>query len=122
MPFSLTSADLMYAAIIAIPLTWMIRSLFYVFKSVISRTTEFNYHPNNLENVLERCYFMFPNEHFRFNGSTFSRGMLVKVITIKRRTIVGQFVGCNKDNVVCVITDDSVIAQGINDIEEINEV
>ena len=116
MPISTT--DVIYAALFAIAFTWLIKTVARVFKAVISRTTEFNYHPKNLEAVLERCCCMFPNELIRFNGSTFTRGMKVRVVTINRRTIEGEFIGSNHDNVVCVLTDESVIAQEMDNIEE----
>ena len=120
MPFSLT--DVIYAALLAVVFTWLITTVSRVFKAVISRTSEFNYHPKNIEAVLERCCFMFPNELVRFNGSTFTRGMKVRVVTINRRTIEGKFIGSNHENVVCVVTDESVIAQEIDNIEEMASV
>ena len=121
MPFTvLTPQDIIYASLLALLLTWLILTASRILKAVAGRTTEFNYHPKNFEAVMERCYFMFPNEHVRFNGSTFSRGMLVRVITNNNRTIEGKFIGINSDNIVCVVTSHSVVAQGIDDIEEIS--
>jgi len=121
MPFSLTANDIFYAAVISVPIMMLVSSLSRVFKAVLGRAAEFNYHPNNQEAVLERCCFMFPNELVKFNGATFSRGMLVRVITINRRTFEGKLIGSNKSNVVCVLTNESVVAQGLDDIEEIKE-
>jgi hypothetical protein len=119
LPFPVIWNDVVYAALLAVAFTWLVQTVSRVFKAVIGRTTEFNYHPKNLEAVLERCHFMFPRDNFRFNGLLFTRGMSVRIVTIKRRIIEGQFVGCNQDNVVCLVTDRSVIAQGLDDIEDI---
>ena len=116
---SITNSDIIYAALLAFLFTWLIKTASRVFKAVISRTTEFSYNPKNIEAILERCIFMFPNENMQFNGATFTRGMLVQVVTINKRIIEGKFIGSNKDNVVCVVTDSTVIAQELNNIEEI---
>jgi len=122
MDLPISSQDVAYAAFIAVFFTWLIQTFSRVFKAVVGRATEFNYHPKNEEAVMERCFAMFPNREVRFNGSVFSRGMPVRVVTIRRRIIEGKIIGCNNDNVVCVITQNSVIAQGIDGIEKIDQI
>ena len=122
MPFSISSQDVIYAALLAVLFTWLIKTVAHVFKVVIGRTTEFNYHPKNLDAVLERCCSMFPNENVRFNGLDFTRGTLVRVITINNKIFEGKLIGSNKDNIVCVVTNHSVVAQEMDDIEEMETV
>lgn len=120
MPFSLTEQDVIYAAVLAFMLTWIISTLSKVFKVVITRSTEFNFHPNNLESVLQKCYHMFPTDMIRFNGATFKRGMVVRVTTSQHKIIEGQFIGINHENMVCFVTQRSIVAQELDKIEEID--
>lgn len=122
MPFSISSQDVLYAAILALVLTWLINTLSKVFGIVVSRSTEFNFNPKNLDEVIHKCYSLFPTDFIKFNGATFRRGMQVKVVTSQRKTIEGQFIGINQENMVCVITRESVVAQELDKIEEIRPV
>jgi len=72
-----------------------------------------------LEEVLQRCYSMFPIESFRFKGFLFHRGMLVRAINSRNVIIEGEFIGISEDNMICFLTPNSVVAQEIDNIEEI---
>ena len=114
--------DVLSAAFWALVITWIIRWLSRVVKVVVTRSTELGYSPGDVEAVLKRCYSMFPIDSLRFNGATFRRGMLVRVVTNRNKTIEGEFVGVNNDNMVCFLTPYSVIAHEIDNIEEMSEV
>ena len=116
---SATYSDIIFSAVAAALITWLIIYAKKIFTAVIGHATEFAYNPKNLEAVMERCCFLFPNENMFFNGDTYTRGMSVRVITINRRTIEGKFIGSNKDNIFCVVTNNSVFAQELESIEEI---
>jgi hypothetical protein len=118
MPFSLTMQDVFYAAALALVFTWLINMLSRVFRLMISHSTQFDYNPGSREAVTEKCNAMFPHENVRFNGETFKRGMSVKVVTSHNLTIEGRLVGMNNENMVCFITQQSVIAQELDKIEE----
>lgn len=111
--------DILIAAVAALILTWVIRTASKVMKVVVTRSTELGYRPNDLEEVLKRCYSLFPEESLLFKGATFTRGMAVRVITNRNRTIEGKFVGTNGDNVVCFLTARSIVAHELGNIQEI---
>lgn len=119
MPISLDMQDIIYAAVLALIGTWLIKTVSRMFRVAVGRATEFNYHPKQAESVFNRCCALFPNERVLFNGSTFTRGMLVRVVTVQHKQIEGQFIGSNNENIVCVVTESSVVAQELTNIEEI---
>ena len=110
--------DIVFAALLALVITWMIGAGSRIMRVVITRSTELGYRPSDLDLVLQRCYGMFPIESLSFKGATFRRGMFVRVLTNRNKTIEGRFVGTNKDNMVCFLTPNSVIAHELDNIEE----
>ena len=114
--------DILLAAILALVATWFLKFVFRMYLAVHTRSTELLYRPRDIEMVLTRCYNLFPIESMRFNGEIFRRGMLVRVVTTRNKTIEGEFVGANDENMVCFLTPKSVIAHEINNIEKMSEV
>ena len=114
------SQDILFAAVLALILTFVISSVSRVVKIFITRSTELGYRQSDVEIVLQRCYSLFPIENLHFNGATITRGMQVRVITNRNATIEGEFVGANEDNMVCFLTPSSVIAHELKNIEEMD--
>jgi hypothetical protein len=115
----LTAQDIILAAGAALALTWLINALSRLFRSVVNRSTEFDYTPQTRDFMLEKCYALFPTEYLRFNDELFKRGMQVRVFTYRNKQIEGQFIGVNDDNMICVMTQRRVVAQELTMIEEI---
>ena len=115
----ITSQDVLFAAMLALIITWIIRKILVIMTALITRTTELGYRPKDLEEVLQRCYSMFPIESFRFNGLLFKRGMLVRAVNSRNVIIEGEFIGVSEDNMICLLTPNSIVAQEIDNIEEI---
>jgi hypothetical protein len=118
----ITTEDVILAAGAAFVITGLINLLSKLFKSVVNRSTEFDYAPRNRDSVLEKCYALFPTEYLRFNDELFKRGMQVRVSTYRNKFFEGQFVGVNKDNMICIVTQHRVVAQELNMIEDMEEV
>jgi len=114
--------DIVFAALIALILTWVISTFSRVIKVVVTRSSELGYSVKDLEGVIQRCYKLFPIENIRFKGATFQRGMLVRVVTDRKKTIEGKFMGKNADNMVCFLTNSSVIAHALDNIEEMSTI
>ena len=112
--------DIIFAAILAFVLTCLIKGISRIIRAISTSSTEFGYGPGDLEVVLQRCYSMFPVDNLWFKGVTFHRGMVVRVITNSNKTIEGKFVGANEHNgMVCFVTNHSVVAHKLGNIEEI---
>ncbi|MCL2571973.1 MAG: hypothetical protein FWE11_06180 [Defluviitaleaceae bacterium] len=100
--------------------------LFILYKAIagairifITRASIIPFNPDQIDHVLENCYRTFPIESFDFNGDTFRRGVEVRITTNRNITIEGQFIGANQSEMVCLMTDETVIAQEIGSIMEI---
>ncbi len=115
---ALTWQEVLIAAILAKVVIWLLKTVSSLFRAVITRSTEFEFSKKNEDDVIERCYEMFPTEHVFFNGTNFKRGMRVCVITLRQRRYEGRFIGINHDNMMCVMTDRSVVAQELATVEE----
>lgn len=72
-----------------------------------------------MKNIMERCYRLFPIETVVYHGITFKRGMSVKITLSDSKSFIGRFVGLNVDDMVCVVTQKSIIAQEINLIKDL---
>ena len=121
MTIPFTASDFIFAALLALFLTWLFKLLLRMFKLVVNRSTEFDYSPHDQESVLEKCYLLFPRESFRFENEIFQRGMQVRISTYRNKVLEGQFVGMNDDNMVCIMTKYRVVAQELDMIENIVE-
>lgn len=121
---NLTLSDILFASIAALVLTWLIKRVNSILKIV--RVSEFIQNdPNNKEvtnNILQKCYNLFPKDIIQFRGQTFKRGMNIKIITNQHKIIEGKLIGMNNQNILCIITQKYIIAHEINNIEEITSV
>jgi len=112
--------DILFAGILAFILMWPIQAAFRIIKVIFTRSTEIGYHHHDADTVIEHCCNLFPEDILRFNGAIFQRGMVVQVTTNTHRTIEGQFIGTNKDNMVCFVTPSSVVAHKLGNIEKMS--
>ena len=115
----LTQNDVIFALVGAAILLAIYRLLSGVIRMFITRTSEVRFNPDQLDHVLQNCYRTFPIDCLSFNGATFQRGAPVRITTVRQTTIEGQFIGTNAAEMICLMTGDSVIAQEIGAILEI---
>ena len=116
-PLSLN--DVLFAIIGAAVLFVIYRFVSGIIRLLITRTTEMRFNPDQADHVLQNCYTTFPIESLDFNGITFARGMPVRITTTRKTTIEGQFIGTNQAELICLMTESSVIAQEIRAVLEI---
>lgn len=114
----LTITDIIFAAVLAFMITWIIKALIRIFKIIkfIQNSAE---NMEQINSILQRCYSIFPTEILQFNGETFKRGTKVRVITNQSKVLEGEFIGMNNDNVVCIFTSTYIAAHNINNIKDI---
>ena len=118
----LTQNDLIFSIAGAAVLFVIYKFVAAIVHMLITRTSEIKFNPDQHDDVLRNCYRTFPIDNLRFNGITFNRGMTVRITTTKQTTLEGHFIGINKSEMVCLITDNSVIAQEIDTIQEIQAI
>lgn len=115
----LTTDDLITAAFIAVVVVVAIRLLGWAFRMVINHTGEIEFDPSKADEVRKRCSVLFPIENLNFDGATFTRGNIVRIITHRQDAMEGEFVGTNRNNMLCIVADNSIIAQELRAIETI---
>lgn len=106
------------AAVIAFFLSWIIIS-YIKFNQLMKRLPEIRRQMEEAKRVISEYHNLYPIEKIEFKGKTFRRGMPVRMILRNKKTFVGNFVGGNSKNMVCIITPDFIITQEISCIEEL---
>ncbi len=117
--FSLTIDEIIYAALGAFILTWIIRVILKLRAVIKNHTSFLSYHSNDLKQILQRCYMLFPKDMVQFHGETYKRGMIIKITTLQNKSFEGEFIGCNEKDILCILTKKYIIAHDIDNIEEI---
>ena len=69
--------------------------------------------------AVDRCKELFPIDVLSFKGREFKRGMQIKVTTIQKNIIVGEFIGLSYANLVCIRTGNQIIAHQLEKIAEV---
>ncbi len=69
--------------------------------------------------AVDRCKELFPIDVLSFKGKEFKRGTQIKVTTIQKNTIIGEFIGLNQVNLVCIKTGNQIIAHQLEKIAEV---
>jgi hypothetical protein len=69
--------------------------------------------------IIQKCYSIYPTDTFDFQGQTFTRGMYVRLVTLQNKSFEGEFIGISKDNMLCIATQDVVVAHQISNIREL---
>lgn len=117
----LSIADIGYAAVLALLLTWLVGGVLRTFE-LLFKPVEFDYSQDDPGKILKKCYSLFPKEIVDFRGKVFKRGMIVRITTSQRKVIEGELIGLNKDNMICLMTSRYVVAHDLHNIEEITEI
>jgi len=117
----LSVQDVIFAAFLAIFLTWFLGWATRVIKFFAIKPTrlEFGESTREYEAALHKCCFLFPLATFNFNGTTINRGTKVRVVFTGDKSIEGQFVGTNEENMICLISPKFVVAHEITDIRDL---
>ncbi|MCI8805106.1 MAG: hypothetical protein HFE59_04290 [Clostridiales bacterium] len=114
----LTSEDILYAALGAVLITWVIKIIMKLNK-IIKNPMSLLDKSEDLRQVIQRCYKLFPMEIVQFNGETYKRGMKLKIITMQKKIFEGEFIGCNEKNMLCILTSRYIIAHEMTNIQKI---
>lgn len=118
LPISLE--ELIYAALLAFCITWFINNAIKIRKLIKTANISVS-GPKDIASVMDRCYSLFPIEKVEYHGDTFTRGMQVK-ITTATADFVGEFIGGNTQNMVCIKTSKYIIAHKLSNIINITKI
>lgn len=75
----------------------------------------------DIEKLLLKCRELFPIDTIYFHGRTFHSGMHVKITTMQKTVIIGEIIGKNKIDLLCIKTQNQIIAHALDKIEEIEQ-
>jgi len=115
----LSGLDIIFAAAAAYLITRLILRIKKV-RGVLKNKEQLSmdYKLMDLGAVMLKCKELFPIDTIYFRGQVFRRGMQVKIITMQKKVIEGELIGKNKIDLVCVRTQNHIIAHEIDKIED----
>ena len=118
----LTWQHYLFAAAVAYVITYIYR----VFSRLLERQKERKKNGEKTyviktfdRQAVDRCKELFPIDVLSFKGREFKRGTQIKVTTIQKNTIVGEFIGLSQANLVCIKTGNQIIAHQLEKIAEV---
>ncbi|MCL2851539.1 MAG: hypothetical protein FWE20_00690 [Defluviitaleaceae bacterium] len=120
MEIGISIQEIIYAAIAALVITWIVEFFLRSFRVMFARTTIFEYKHSDFEWIVNKCYSLFPKDAVLFKGRTYSRGETVRIITLEHKVFEGSLVGQNYDNMICLLTRKYIITHDLSNIKEMN--
>ena len=118
----LTWQHYLFAASVAYVITYIYR----VFSRLLERNREKKKNSEKTyviktfdRQAVDRCKELFPVDVLAFKGREFKRGAQIKVTTIQKNIIIGEFIGLNHVNLVCIKTGNQIIAHQLEKIAEV---
>ena len=100
---ALSWREYLFAAGVAYIITYFYRS--FQRRKEKEKNSEKTYVIQTLDKrAIDRCKELFPIDVLSFKGKEFKRGMQIRITTIQQNVIVGEFIGLNRVNLVCIKT------------------
>ena len=115
---SLSAFDYIYAALLAFAITYMIRKISGLRKVMKEDELKLNMNSVDKCSVMERCTKMFPIDSVSFGGQIFTKGMKVRITTMQQKVFQGEFIGKNDLGIICILTNEHVIAHELKKITD----
>ena len=116
----LSVQDIVYAAVAALMITWLVEFFLKSFGVMFARATTFEYKHSDFEHMAKKCCDIFPRDVVEFKGRKYLRGMTVRIVSLDRKVCEGCLVGTDYDNTICLLTRKYIITQDISNIKEMN--
>lgn len=117
---ALSWQDVLFAALAAYAIWFFVDKLLTIAK--LRKGSVRTWGQVDMEQIMERCHEIFPIESMSFGGAEFKSGMKVRITTIQKTTIEGEFIGMNKINMICVLTQNQIIAHRLEKIVQIQKI
>ena len=120
MEIGISVQEIVYAAIAALVITWIVEFFLRSFRVMFAHATIFEYKHSDFERIIIKCYSLFPKDAVKFKGEVYSRGMTIRIITLDQKVFEGSLVGQNYDNMICLITKKHIITHDLSNVKEIS--
>ena len=75
----------------------------------------------DLERLMAKCRELFPIDTVYFQGRVFHRGMKIRITTIQKKVIEGELIGKTKMDLLCIRTQNQIIAHDLDKIEQMEQ-
>lgn len=75
----------------------------------------------DLEKLMAKCHELFPINTVYFRGKAFHSGMRVRITTRQKKIIEGEIIGKSKMDLLCIKTQNQIIAHDLDKIEEMEQ-
>ncbi|MEY8319722.1 hypothetical protein AAK894_01420 [Lachnospiraceae bacterium 46-61] len=122
---TLTIYDWIFTAIVAYFVTSMILNITNFIKGIKRmkhrQMISMDYRIVDFEKLLSKCRELFPIDTVYFHGRIFRSGMRVKITTMQKTIIIGEIIGKNKMDLLCIKTQNQIIAHALDKIEEMEQ-
>lgn len=122
---TLTIYDWIFTAIVAYFVTSMILNITNFIKGIKRmkhrQMISMDYRIVDFEKLLSKCRELFPIDTVYFHGRIFHSGMRVKITTMQKTIIIGEIIGKNKMDLLCIKTQNQIIAHALDKIEEMEQ-
>lgn len=70
--------------------------------------------------AIDRCKELFQRCAF-VQGQEFKRGTQIRITTLQKNVVIGEFIGMNRVNLVCIKTGNKIIAHQLEKIAEVTK-
>lgn len=122
---TLTVYDWIFTAIIAYFITSLILRI-QDFKNAMKtikkrQMISMDYKVVDIEKLMSKCHELFPIDTFYFHKTTFRSGMKVRITTIQKKVIEGEIIGKSKMDLLCIKTQNQIIAHELDKIEQMEQ-
>lgn len=109
-------SDIVYAAVAALGITWVVEFFLRRFSAMFARPAIFEYRQGDAEHIVRKCCALFPKDVVRFRGEVYTRGMFVSITAPERKALQGSLVGSDYDNTICLLTGKHIIIHDMSNI------
>lgn len=111
--------QILFSAIVAY-VVWALVEKWIAFTK--SRKNRRTFGEADMMRVMERCREMFPIETVSFRGNLFQRGTKIRIVTTQENVIEGELVGMNQVHMICVRTQNQIIAHRLDKIQDMRRI
>ncbi len=115
---SLGAYSYLYAAFMAFLITYIVMKVIALRQVLRKDEFKMEYKEKDRNLAMARLTKMFPIETVNFKGRIFKKGMTVRITTLQKKVFQGEFIGKNDLNVICILTNEHIIAHEMNKISE----
>ena len=71
--------------------------------------------------AIDSCKELYTIDVISFKGKEIKRGTLIRITPLQKNVVIGEFIGMNRVNLVCIKTGNKIIAHQLEKIAEVTK-